>query len=100
MPGWLRWKYLPAHLFANLVFLIYYTLRGQAGAVWKAKWDATRGLPGLRRKRKSIQIKRKVSLQEIDRLLDHRWWGPFTLGKRTRRIRLLLDGSPGTSKSV
>ena len=100
MPGWLWWKYLPAHLFANLVFLVYYTLRGQAGAVWKAKWDAARGLPGLHRKRMSIQHKRRVSLQEIDRLLDHHWWGPFTLGKRTRRIRLLLEGSPGASKSA
>ncbi len=45
MPGRLFWKYLPAHLVANLVFLLYYTLHGRGRAAWRAKLDALRGLP-------------------------------------------------------
>jgi GT2 family glycosyltransferase len=91
MPGWLYWKYLPAHLFANLVFLIYYSLRGQWKAVWKAKWHAARSLPDLLEKRKRIQSSRRVSPGEIERVLDHSWLGPFILGKRAQSARLFFN---------
>jgi hypothetical protein len=87
MPGWLFWKYLPAHLFANLIFLIYYSLRGQIKAVWSAKWDALRGLPMALRKRREIQKQRKIAPEELDRFLDHGWFTPYTLGKRGRKMR-------------
>ena len=86
MPGWLFWKYLPAHLFANLVFLIYYSLRGQWRAVWMAKWHAARAIPALLQKRKQIQSSCRVSNAEIERALDHSWFGPFILGKRAQRL--------------
>jgi len=91
MPGWLYWKYLPAHLFANLVFLIYYSLRGQWKAVWKAKWHAVRSLPTLLQKRDRIQSSRRVSPGEIERVLDHSWLGPFVLGRRVQSARLLFN---------
>jgi len=91
MPGWLFWKYLPAHILANLIFLIYYSLRGQPGPVWRAKWHALLSIPSLNAKRKRIQQTRRVSPAEIDRVLDHNWLGPFTLGKRARKIRQLLE---------
>jgi GT2 family glycosyltransferase len=98
MPGWLFWKYLPAHLFANLVFLIYYSLRGQWKAVWKAKWHAARSLPALLRKRKQIQDSRRVSSGEIERMLDHSWLGPFVLGRRVQSARLFFNRlKPGKS---
>jgi GT2 family glycosyltransferase len=96
MPGWLFWKYLPAHLLANLIFAVYYALRGQARPVLRAKWDALRELHGLREKRAQIQRARRVSPDEIDRILDHHLLGPYTLGMRTRNIRLLLESSEGS----
>jgi GT2 family glycosyltransferase len=91
MPGCLFWKYLPAHLFANLVFLIYYSLRGQWGAIWKAKWHAVRSLPALLQKRNSIQSSRRVKTGQIERVLDHSWFGPFILGRRVQNMRLFFN---------
>jgi GT2 family glycosyltransferase len=91
MPGWLYWKYLPAHIFANLVFLIYYSLRGQWRAVWKAKWHAARSLPTILRKRNKIQSSRRVTPDEIEHMLDHSWLGPFILGKRVQSARLFFE---------
>lgn len=87
MPGWLFWKYLPAHLFSNLVFLVYYSLRGQAKAIWRAKARALRGLPAALRKRRLAQASRRVSPAEIDRVLDHGWFSPYTLGRKTAALR-------------
>jgi GT2 family glycosyltransferase len=99
MPGWLLWKYLPAHLLANLVFIIYYSLRGQAKAVWKAKWDAVFALPRIRARRGEIQKQRLTRTEDIEQIIDRRWWAPFTLGKRSRILRQALDGSQGVFKS-
>lgn len=87
MPGKLLWKYLPAHIFANLVFLIYYTLRGQGKAVWRAKLDALRGLRLAIQRRRLVQANRKVALEEIDRLFDHGLVSPYLLGRRGARFR-------------
>jgi len=91
MPGGLFWKYLPAHLFANLVFLIYYSLRGQWKAVWRAKWHAARALPALLQKRNRIQSLLRVQPGEIECVLDHSWFGPFILGKRGQNVLLKLN---------
>ena len=87
MPGSLFWKYLPAHLVANLVFLLYYTLRGRGPAAWRAKLDALRGLPAALRWRRMIQSSRKASLPEIDRALDHGWFSPYMLGRISRKLQ-------------
>jgi GT2 family glycosyltransferase len=92
MPGKLFWKYLPAHLIANLVFLLYYSLRGRARAAWRAKWDALRGLPVALRWRRKVQGARKAPASEIDRLLDHGWFSPYLLGRQRRRF--MQDSSP------
>jgi GT2 family glycosyltransferase len=86
MPGMLFWKYLPAHLFAHLFFLSYYSLRGQAGAVWRAKRAALRGLPAALRRRKRVQAARRVAPAEIDRCLDHGWLSPYLLGRAGARL--------------
>ncbi len=90
MPGYLFWLYLPVHLVANLVFLIYYSARGQFRPVWKAKWDALAALPAILRKRKLIQKNRTVPPSEINRVLNHNWFGPFILGRRSKKIRSLF----------
>lgn len=87
MPGPLYWRYLPAHLFSNLVFLVYYTLRGQTNPVFRAKWDAIRGLAQAKARRQEIQKSSTVAPEEISRMLDHAWLAPFLLGKTTRKIR-------------
>lgn len=84
MPGRLFWKYLPAHLVANLVFLLYYTLHGRGRAVWRAKLDALRGLPRALRRRRAIQGARTAALPEIERALDHGWLSPYLLGRQSR----------------
>jgi GT2 family glycosyltransferase len=88
MPAGLFWKYLPSHLLANLVFLAYYTVRGRGRAVWRAKWDALRGLPGALRRRRELQGARKASAADIDRCLDHGWFSPYLLGRDRRRQSL------------
>ncbi len=86
MPGYLLWWYLPAHLLANLLFLAVYTWRGQARAIWRAKWDALRGLPVALRKRREIQKNRRVSCAEIASALVHGWREPYLLGYRARKL--------------
>lgn len=87
MPSVLFWKYLPAHLVANLVFLIYYSMRGQARAVWRAKLDALRGLPAAWRRRRTLQSARIASPSDIDRQLEHGWLSPYLLGKRSAKFK-------------
>jgi len=86
MPGGLFWRYLPAHVMANLVFLAYYSLRHRARAVWLAKLDALRGLPAFMRRRRALQQARIVSPSDIHHQLDHGWFSPYTLGIHRRRL--------------
>jgi GT2 family glycosyltransferase len=84
MPGWLFWKYLPAHLIANVIFLVYYSRRGHSNAIWRSKIDALRGLPTALRKRREIQKKRTISPSAVSTVMEHGWLGPYLLGFRAR----------------
>jgi GT2 family glycosyltransferase len=84
MPGWLVWKYLPAHFIANIIFLVYYSFQGLPRAIWRSKLDALRGLPAAFRKRGEIQKKRKVLPTDISAALEHGWLAPYLLGFRAR----------------
>ena len=86
MPGRLLWKYLLAHLVANLVFLVYYSMRGQWKAIWGAKFDSLRGLPAVLHQRRLVQESRQIEAQAIADVLDRSWLGPYTLGGRSKRI--------------
>ncbi|HVH25669.1 MAG TPA: glycosyltransferase family 2 protein [Vicinamibacterales bacterium] len=55
MPAPLFWVYLPQHLALNLAALLFYPMRAQGKAVWRAKIDALRGLPAVWRRRKRVQ---------------------------------------------
>jgi GT2 family glycosyltransferase len=74
MPGILFWLFLPYHLALNMVELIYFTYQGQGRVIWRAKWDAIKGLPKMWRKRQQIQVKRVATLGDIWRALDKRLW--------------------------
>lgn len=72
MPGLLFWLYLPLHFALNLFSLVYFSLKGQAGVIVRAKWDALKGVPRMWRKRRKIQSLRVVSIREIWHMLDKR----------------------------
>jgi GT2 family glycosyltransferase len=82
MPSPLFWRHLPTHLIANLIPLVYFTLRGRARAIWRAKIDALRGLRMMLRKRREIQKTRRVAPRELERVMDRRWLSPYRRDKR------------------
>ena len=86
MPSGLLWKYLFAHIIANIIYLANYTLRGRGKALWKAKIDAIRGLSKALQKRRNIQTRRKVADGELLRVMEHGWLQPYLLGYRLRRV--------------
>ncbi len=69
MPWPLFWLYLPQHILLNLISLVWFVLRGQARIIFKAKWDAIRGLPRALRERKGIQAARVVGAWELRRVM-------------------------------
>lgn len=87
MPKPLIWKNLPACLFANIVFLFHYSLRGKWKPIIRAQMDAVRGLNQVLRQRRQIQANVQVEAGDIDRLMEHNWLAPLLLGKRMKKIR-------------
>ncbi|MBK9604192.1 MAG: glycosyltransferase family 2 protein [Anaerolineales bacterium] len=77
MPSALFWFYLPLHIFINIFFLLYFTVKGQGGAIWRAKLDALRGLVPMLKKRGAIQKNRKASIAELHRAMSRNWLAPF-----------------------
>jgi GT2 family glycosyltransferase len=69
MPSPLFWLYLPQHLLLNLAMLVWYSIRGQARVIWKAKWDALKGLPRILKERRRVQKTRRVSSWELRRVM-------------------------------
>lgn len=90
MPSRQLWKFLPEHLLSNAIFLVYYSLRGQWRAIWRAKIDAFKHLPRILRLRKYIQSTKKTDDADIERMIDHSWFGPYLLGKRSRKINQMV----------
>lgn len=86
MPGRLVWKYLLAHLAANIFFTVFYTLKGRGRAVWRAKLDALRGLPAALARRKIIQSQRKVDPQVIEACMDRGLLTPYLLGRHGAQL--------------
>jgi GT2 family glycosyltransferase len=85
MPSRMFWKYLLAHLIANLVYQSWYSFRLPGKAIWRGKWDALRGLPLMLRKRKEIQAKRRVKATDLNRVMEHGFLKPYLLGYHLRR---------------
>ena len=86
MPGSLFWRYLPAHILANLAFIVHYILRGQTSSILRAKFDAIRGLPRMAAKRRHIQRFRKVNPNDLRQVIDRGWLHPYLLGGQGERI--------------
>ena len=77
MPTPLIWIFLPLHLAAILFFAVYLTLRGQGNAIWKAIFDAFIGLPKMIEKRKNIQKNKKITSQELLKVMSVRLFEPY-----------------------
>lgn len=84
MPSKLFWLHLPEHIAANLIYVIYYSLRGRGKVLLRAKFDALAGLAKTLKKRKEIQGNRKLSSQQIKRQMERGWSKPYLLGYRLR----------------
>jgi len=70
MPSFLFWLLLPLHVIMNLVSIMWFTLQGRGGVIWRAKRDAILGLPKIWRKRQLIQQNRNATVGEIWHQLD------------------------------
>lgn len=77
MPRPLLGKYLPAHLLANGLSVLWFLSQGKGPVIWRAKGDALRALKAVLRKRTRIQQLLKVDPSEISRILDHGWIRPY-----------------------
>jgi GT2 family glycosyltransferase len=77
MPSPLFWVFLPLHIITVLFFMFYLTLRGQGRTIFKAVYDAIRGLPAMLEKRKKIQRDRKVSSSELLRVMSTGLFEPY-----------------------
>ena len=75
MPSALLWRHLPVHLLMNLWLLGWFSLRGEGGPIWRAKWDALKGLPRVLRQRREIQARRTVPARDLDRHMVHGLFG-------------------------
>ncbi len=89
MPSAMFWRYLPAHFIANIIYLVYYTLRGRGRVLWRAKYDALKKLPKFIRKRRQIQRNNRVTNSDLMRVMQHGWLQPYLLGYHMRRARRL-----------
>lgn len=81
MPTALLWRALPLFLLMNLVALAVGIRRGQLGVVMRAKRDALLGLRRALRKRRAVQVTRRIESAALAGVMEHGW---RTLIKRGR----------------
>lgn len=84
MPGVWFWIYLPQHILFSVVALVWFSLRGKAAAVFKARWDALKGLPRVLKLRKQTQGSRTVSGEKVVESMSRGFWVPYSQKKKLR----------------
>ncbi|MBT5377106.1 MAG: glycosyltransferase family 2 protein, partial [Nitrospinaceae bacterium] len=77
MPGLWFWIYLPQHILFSLSALIWFSLHGKAGAVFKARWDALKGLPRVWKLRKETQKTKTARGKNIVNAMSRDFWLPY-----------------------
>jgi GT2 family glycosyltransferase len=65
MPGLLFWLLLPMHIALNVFEIVWFSIQGRAGIIWRAKIDAVRDLPRVWRQRGQVQRFRAASSATI-----------------------------------
>lgn len=84
MPGPLFWPLLPAHLLANLAFLLLALAEGTFRATGRGLIDGVRGIGPIWAARRQIQRGRRASVGQIARALT---WSPVALLRRAANVR-------------
>jgi GT2 family glycosyltransferase len=69
MPWALLLLYLPLHLLWNAATIVWFSLRGRAAPILRAKRDAVLGLPRVVRQRRTVQARRVIGARELRRAL-------------------------------
>ena len=87
MPSSMFWLYLPAHIMANVIYTVYYTLRGRGKVLWRAKIDAVRDLPKFIRKRRQLQARNLATNSVLKKLMAKGVLQPYLLGYQMRRAK-------------
>lgn len=77
MPSPLIWVFLPLHIGMIVFFAMYLTIRGQGKVIWKAIFDAMRGLPNMIRKRNIIQKNNQIKPTELLKVMSTDWFEPY-----------------------
>jgi GT2 family glycosyltransferase len=77
MPSPYFWLFLPLHISVLLFFSMYLSLRGQSRVIWKAIFDAVRGLPKVLEKRRTIQKNIKIAPGEILKVMSLGLFEPY-----------------------
>jgi GT2 family glycosyltransferase len=81
MPGLWFWVYLPQHVLFSLIALIWFSLKGKAVPVFKARWDALKGLPRVLKLRKQTQKSKTVAGENVVSAMSRDFWVPYTQKK-------------------
>jgi GT2 family glycosyltransferase len=84
MPGIWFWIYLPQHILFSLSALIWFSLKGKAIPVLKARWDALKGLPRVWKLRQETQNSKTVAGREVVDAMSKDFWVPYTWKKKSR----------------
>lgn len=69
MPLALLVLYLPVHLLWNAAAMVWFSLRGPAAPILRAKRDALLGLPRVLRQRRTVQARRAIGVRELRRAM-------------------------------
>jgi hypothetical protein len=85
MPSGMFWVYLLEHLIANIIYVLYYALRGRGKVLLKAKYDALKGLSAVRKKRDTIQKRNRVASSDLLKRMERGWLQPYLLGYQLRK---------------
>ena len=83
MPGLWFWIYLPQHILFNFTALIWFSLKGKALPVFKARWDALKGLPRVWQLRKETQNSKTVAGKKVVDAMNRSCWAPYIWKKRS-----------------
>jgi GT2 family glycosyltransferase len=78
MPGPLLALYLPQHLILNVLSVVWFSMRGQARTILRAKWDALRGLPAVLRDRRRVQRLRRIGARDLRSAMARGWRAPYS----------------------
>jgi GT2 family glycosyltransferase len=76
------WYYLPQHIIFNLAALIWFSLKGKAVPVFRAKWHALKEFPRVWSLRKTTQAERVVDSSVVIDKMNRNFWRPYSQGKK------------------